>query len=45
LHGPPNALDEPKPASSSMTISTLGAPSGGRNASIAANFVAGSFAS
>ena len=28
--GPPKALDEPKPASSMSTISTLGAPSGGR---------------
>ena len=44
-HGPPNALDEPKPASSSMTISTFGAPSGGRNSSIGANDVSGSLAS
>src|SRR5215475_277574 len=44
-HGPPNALDAPKPTSSSRTISTFGAPAGGRNGSIAANDVAGSFAS
>ena len=33
-HGPPNALDAPKPTSSSRMISTLGAPSGGSNGSI-----------
>ncbi|MNW66029.1 hypothetical protein D3C74_444640 [compost metagenome] len=33
-HGPPNALDAPKPTSSSRTISTFGAPSGGRSGSI-----------
>ena len=33
-HGPPNALDAPKPTSSSRTISTFGAPSGGSNGSI-----------
>ena len=32
--GPPKALDAPKPQSSISTISTLGAPSGGRNCSI-----------
>ena len=34
-HGPPNALDAPKPTSSSSTISTFGAPSGGSSGSIA----------
>ena len=43
--GPPNALDEPKPASSSRTTSTFGAPAGGRNGSIGGNEVSGSFAS
>src|SRR5215510_16470098 len=43
-HGPPNALDEPKPASSISTISTLGAPVGGRSGVIGGNFVSGSFA-
>jgi hypothetical protein len=28
--GPPNALEAPKPTSSISTISTFGAPSGGR---------------
>jgi len=45
LHGPPNALDEPKPASSSSTMSTLGAPAGGRSGSIGGKDVSGSFAS
>ena len=31
LHGPPNAEDAPKPTSSISTISTFGAPSGGRS--------------
>jgi hypothetical protein len=31
LHGPPNADEAPKPTSSSSTISTFGAPSGGRS--------------
>ncbi len=31
LHGPPNADDAPKPTSSISTISTFGAPSGGRS--------------
>jgi hypothetical protein len=44
-HGPPNALDAPKPTSSSRTISTLGAPVGGRSGRIGGNFVSGSFAS
>ena len=43
--GPPNALDEPKPASSSSTTSTFGAPAGGRSGSIGGNDVSGSFAS
>src|SRR5580698_847956 len=37
LHGPPKALDAPKPMSSSKMTSTLGAPSGGRNGSIPGN--------
>ena len=45
LHGPPKALDAPKPTSSISTISTFGAPSGGRNGSIGANFASGSLAS
>jgi hypothetical protein len=32
--GPPNALDAPKPTSSSRIISTFGAPSGGRRGAI-----------
>jgi hypothetical protein len=44
-HGPPNALDAPKPVSSIMTMSTFGACSGGRNGSIGGKDVAGSFAS
>ena len=35
--GPPNALDAPKPQSSIITISTFGAPSGGRTGLIAGN--------
>jgi hypothetical protein len=30
-HGPPNAFDAPKPASSISTIKTFGAPVGGRS--------------
>src|SRR6478736_4115915 len=45
VHGPPNALDAPKPQSSMRTIRTFGAPSGGSNGSIGGNDVAGSFAS
>src|SRR4051794_22406348 len=45
LHGPPNALDDPKPASSSMITRTFGAPAGGRSGLIGANDVAGSLAS
>ncbi len=44
-HGPPNALDEPNPASSIRTIRTLGAPSGACTGSIGGNFALGSFAS
>ena len=44
-HGPPNALEHPKPASSIRTIRTFGAPAGGRSGSIGGNFAAGSFAS
>jgi hypothetical protein len=33
-HGPPNVLAAPKPTSSSSTISTFGAPSGGSKGSI-----------
>src|ERR1700733_3505485 len=44
-HGPPNALAEPNPASSSRMSRTLGAPLGGRSCSIGGNFVSGSFAS
>ena len=43
--GPPKALDAPKPASSISTISTLGAPSGGRNCSIGVLTMSGSLAS
>src|SRR6187455_2566639 len=43
--GPPNALDDAKPASSISTTSTFGAPAGGRSGSIGGNAVAGSFAS
>ena len=44
-HGPPNALEAPKPTSSSSTTSTFGAPSGGRSGSIGGKDVSGSFAS
>src|SRR3954463_1478271 len=44
-HGPPNALEAAKPTSSSKTTSTLGAPAGGRNGSIAGNDASGSLAS
>src|SRR3954464_3373405 len=44
-HGPPNALDAPKPTSSRRTTRTLGAPLGGRGGTIGGNFVSGSFAS
>jgi hypothetical protein len=45
LAGPPNADDEPKPASSSMITSTFGAPFGGRSGTIGGNEVSGSLAS
>ena len=45
LHGPPNALEAPKPTSSSRTTSTFGAPAGGRSGSIGGKDVSGSFAS
>src|SRR5215203_7482532 len=45
LHGPPNALDAPKPTSSRRTTRTFGAPAGGSNGSIGGNAVSGSFAS
>jgi hypothetical protein len=44
-HGPPKALDAPKPTSSSRTTSTLGAPAGGRSGASGGNFAAGSLAS
>ena len=44
-HGPPNALEAPNPTSSSRTIRTFGAPSGGSSGSIGGNAVSGSFAS
>ena len=44
-HGPPNALEEPNPASSISTTSTFGAPAGGRSSSIGGNLVSGSLAS
>src|SRR5690348_15491977 len=44
-HGPPKALEAPKPTSSSRTTSTFGAPSGGRSGSIGGNVASGSLAS
>src|SRR5438477_8038034 len=44
-HGPPNALEAPKPTSSSRITRTFGAPVGGRNGLIGGNFVLGSLAS
>ena len=44
-HGPPKALDAPKPASSIRMTRTLGAPFGGRSCSIGGYLVSGSFAS
>ncbi len=44
-HGPPKALDAPNPTSSSRTISTFGAPSGGRSGWMGGNAVSGSLAS
>ena len=45
LHGPPKALDAPKPTSSSRMTRTFGAPAGGKRGSIGANAVSGSLAS
>src|ERR1700684_2977596 len=45
LHGPPNALEAPKPTSSRSTIKTFGAPTGGRKGTIGGYFVLGSLAS
>ena len=45
LHGPPNALEAPNPTSSTSTMSTFGAPSGGSSGSIGGNDVSGSLAS
>src|SRR6478736_1454252 len=44
-HGPPKALEAPKPTSSSRTTSTFGAPVGGRSGSIGGNVASGSLAS
>src|SRR4030095_2233502 len=44
-HGPPNALDAPKPTSSSRITSTFGGPAGGRSGVIGGNLVSGSLAS
>jgi hypothetical protein len=44
-HGPPNADDDPKPASSISTTSTFGAPAGGRSGLMGGYLVSGSFAS
>ena len=44
-HGPPKALDAPKPTSSIRMTRTLGAPFGGRSCSIGGYFVSGSLAS
>jgi hypothetical protein len=44
-HGPPNALDAPKPQSSIKITSKFGAPPGGRSGSTGGNDVFGSFAS
>src|SRR4029077_19030553 len=44
-HGRPQALEEPKPASSIRMISTLGAPLGGRSCSMGGDLLSGSFAS
>jgi hypothetical protein len=44
-HGPPKALDAPKPTSSISTTSTLGAPAGGSSRSMGGYAVSGSLAS
>jgi hypothetical protein len=43
--GPPNALEAPKPTSSSRMIRRFGASAGGRNGAIGRNEASGSFAS
>jgi hypothetical protein len=43
-HGPPKALEAPKPTSSSSTTSTLGAPAGGRSGRIGGKVASGSLA-
>ena len=45
LHGPPNAVEAPKPTSSIRNTSTLGAPGGGRNGVMGGYLVSGSLAS
>ena len=45
LHGPPNALEAPKPTSSTRITRTFGAPAGGSSGSIGGNAVSGSLAS
>jgi hypothetical protein len=42
---PPNTLDAANPTSSISTMSTFGAPRGGRSGSIGGKLVSGSFAS
>src|SRR3954471_24516016 len=44
-HGPPKALEAPKPTSSISTTSTFGAPFGGRSGTIGGYDVSGSLAS
>ncbi len=44
-HGPPNADDAPNPTSSIKTMSTFGAPCGGRSCLIGGYLVLGSLAS
>ena len=44
-HGPPNALEAPKPTSSISTTITFGAPFGGRSGTIGGYDVSGSLAS
>ena len=45
VHGPPNVFDAPKPQSSIITTTTLGAPAGGRTGVMGGNDVFGSLAS
>lgn len=44
-HGPPKALETPKPRSSRRIRRTFGAPAGGRSGSIGAKVASGSLAS